>query len=325
MADAGALFALAWRVVPRLPAGLTRRAFELGGVLAHAARIAGVRRLEANLARVADVPDAAALRRLSRRAMRSYMRYYSELFQLRTVTRDQLRARVRTIGLRDYREQVTEHMVIGALPHMGNWDLAGAWSGQHFAHVTTVAETLEPESLFREFLDLREGLGMTIFPYRKGTGVFRQLLGEARTRPGFMPMLADRDLGRDGVVVRVNGHPMRVAPGAAAVALATKQPFIGVFIHYERLRGSRRRAAGSPWGIAIEFTAPIEPPAGAGSREAVAAMMQTWADHLTRALADHPQDWHMLQKCFLADLDLDRLQGAGGRATPDGTIAGGAD
>lgn len=315
MADPGTLFTLAWRVVPRLPAGLARAAFEFGGVVAHAARIGPVRQLEANLARVAHVPNRRALRRLSRRGMRSYMRYYCEIFQLRSLTPEQLDARVRTVGERDYAEQLTRHSVIAGLAHLGNWDLAGAWSGQHFAPVVTVAETLEPESLFREFLDLREGLGMRIFAYRKGAGTFRRLLSAARTSPVLMPLLADRDLSAEGLVVEVNGHPMRVAPGAAALAVATRQPFLAVFIRYERLRGPRRRAAGSPWGIVIDFSDPILPPAGAEPKEAVAAMMQTWADHLTTYLADHAGDWHMLQKCFLADLDLERLARAGGAVT----------
>lgn len=318
MVDAGTLFTLAWRIVPRLPAGLARAAFELGAVCVHAARIGPVRQLEANLERVADVRDRRALRRLSRRGMRSYMRYYCEIFQLRALTPAQLDARVRVVGLRDYRERLTEQTMVAALAHLGNWDLAGAWSGRFLAPVVTVAETLEPESLFREFLDLREGQGMRIFPYRKGGGVFRELLGAARSSPSLMPLLADRDLSAGGIVVQVNGHPMRVAPGAAAVALATKSPFIGIFLRYERLRGARRRAAGSPWGVVLDFTDEITPPPGVGSSAAVAAMMQEWADHLTTYLADHAQDWHMLQKCFLADLDLERLARSGGTTTPAG-------
>ena len=47
---------------------------------------------------------------------------------------------------------------------MGNWDLAGAWASVHWTAVTTVAERPKPEEVFREFLEFREGLGMTILP-----------------------------------------------------------------------------------------------------------------------------------------------------------------
>ena len=41
--------------------------------------------------------------------------------------------------------------------------------------------------------------------------------------------------------------------------------------------------------------------------EKVAAMSQAMADRFTEAIAEHPQDWHMLQKVFVADLDPKRL------------------
>jgi KDO2-lipid IV(A) lauroyltransferase len=36
-------------------------------------------------------------------------------------------------------------------------------------------------------------------------------------------------------------------------------------------------------------------------------MSQQLADRFTEAIAEHPQDWHMLQKVFTADLDPARL------------------
>jgi len=36
-------------------------------------------------------------------------------------------------------------------------------------------------------------------------------------------------------------------------------------------------------------------------------MSQALADRFTEAIAEHPQDWHMLQKVFTADLDPTRL------------------
>ena len=45
---------------------------------------------------------------------------------------------------------------IVALPHMGNWDLAGAWACLTGMPVTTVAERLRPESLYDRFVAYRE-------------------------------------------------------------------------------------------------------------------------------------------------------------------------
>ena len=49
-----------------------------------------------------------------------------------------------------------DQAVVLALGHTGNWDLAGAWAARAVAPVTTVAERLEPEELFQEFVAFRE-------------------------------------------------------------------------------------------------------------------------------------------------------------------------
>lgn len=305
--NSGSLFLLAWRVIPRLPGSLVRGIFDAIAVIAHAARIGAVRQLEANLSRIRPDLTGGALRRTSRAGMRSYMRYYAESFQLPGLTREQIAARVRAVGIEPLSQGLAEgRPAVGALTHTGNWDLAGAWFVQNHGRVLTVAETLEPEELFRQFVDFREGLGMTIVPFAKGTGVFRRLLGGMRKPVAFVPLLADRDLSRDGIEVDAAGHPMRVAPGPAALAIAGKAALHSTFIRYERLHGDRRRRAGSPWGIVIEFSPPIEVPAGP-QPEAILAMTQTWVDHQISRIAEHPQDWHMLQKVFTADLDAERL------------------
>jgi KDO2-lipid IV(A) lauroyltransferase len=40
--------------------------------------------------------------------------------------------------------------------------------------------------------------------------------------------------------------------------------------------------------------------------EGITAMMQEVADAFTRAFREHPQDWHMMQKVFVEDLDAGR-------------------
>jgi len=46
--------------------------------------------------------------------------------------------------------------------------------------------------------------------------------------------------------------------------------------------------------------------------EKIAAMSQVLADRFTEAIAEHPQDWHMLQRVFTADLP----GGYGGAGSP---------
>ena len=49
-----------------------------------------------------------------------------------------------------------------ALPHMGNWDHAGAWLVLSGVPFTTVAERLEPAALFDRFVAFREELGFEV-------------------------------------------------------------------------------------------------------------------------------------------------------------------
>lgn len=305
--NAGRLFTLAWRHAHRVPEPVLRAAFTLGADIAWAGRGAGVRQLERNLRRVRPEADVRGLRRLSRAGMRSYMRYYREAFTLRAMTPEQIAARVRIQDGDNVTASLTgPRSAVLALAHQGNWDLAGAYACVHLAPVLTVAERLEPEELYRDFLEFRTSIGIDILTLGD-EGVFRELV-RAASRPGrIIPLLADRDLTHRGVEVDLFGHRARVAAGPAALSVSTGAPVVPTAIYYERLRGERRRAAGSPWGIVLHFLPPIPvPPSQLPRTQQVAAVTQGWVDALADQIATHPQDWHMLQKVFVSDLDPDR-------------------
>jgi KDO2-lipid IV(A) lauroyltransferase len=71
---------------------------------------------------------------------------------------------------------------------------------------------------------------------------------------------------------------------------------------------------GEDWGARIYDEIPV-PDTGTRA-EKIAAMSQVLADRFTEAIAEHPQDWHMLQKVFTADLDPARLRGVWGGGQP---------
>jgi KDO2-lipid IV(A) lauroyltransferase len=303
--DLGRAYGAAWRWGRRAPESLVRAVTVVAADAVWLRHGGGVRRLEANLARARPDLDRRGLRRLSRAGMRSYLRYFGEAFTLAGRSREQIAARVRVGN----REAIQPHLdagrqVVLALGHLGNWDLAGAWATRDLAPVTTVAERLKPEEVYQEFLAFREGIGLRIIPLSGAGGdVFRQLVRVMRTGPGITPLLADRDLTSGGVEVRLFGQRARVAAGPAALGIATGVPVFVTSITYERLHGARRRAAGSPWGIYVEFTQVPLPPDDLPRRERVRVMTQAWVDVLGEAIARHPEDWHMLQRVFVEDLD----------------------
>lgn len=312
--NAGTLFGFAWRNVRRLPDPVARGLFDVAAFLAWVRRGEGVRRLEANLARVRPGASRQDLRRLSRANLRGYMRYYCESFQLPGFTREQVDARVRPVNAEVVQaELLAGRSVIFALGHCGNWDLAGAWATRHLGGIVAVVEHLEPEELFREFLAFREGLGMTVVPFEKGGSVFRRLVTEMRSGSKVAVLLADRDLTAGGLEANLLGHPVRVAAGPAALAVTAGIPIFTTRIWHERLHGEQRRRAGSPWGVVIEFAPPLMADRSAPRPAEVARLTQAWVDLLGEKIHEYPQDWHMLQKVFVADLDPERLARAGSK------------
>ena len=135
--------------------------------------------------------------------------------------------------------------------------------------------------------------------------MFRELVRTVRRGGQLVPLLADRDLTARGVEVDIFGERSRAAVGPAALGLATGVPVVPTSIVYERLSGPRRRAAGSRWGIVIHFHAPVSAE-GVPKADRVAHLTQAWVSTLESAVAEHPEDWHMLQKIFVADLDPER-------------------
>ncbi|PFG19601.1 phosphatidylinositol mannoside acyltransferase [Serinibacter salmoneus] len=300
------LYAWAWRIAPRLPEWPAQAAGAVAADVTWLLHTDGVKQLERNLARIRPGLSARELRRLSRAGMRSYMRYFVEAFQVAGFSREKVLARVRPTGVPAVAEVLTRgDSVVMALGHSGNWDLAGAWAAYDLGPVLTVAEKL-PDGLYEQFVAFRNSLGIEIVPLEDGN-TFRTLLRRAGERPQVVPLLSDRDLTRHGVEVQIAGLPARVAAGPAALSLATGFPLVPVDVHYERLRGEQRRAAGSRWGLVIRLLPAIATHDESGQRRGVQEITQDWVDVLMAAYAQHPQDWHMLQKVFHADLDMERL------------------
>jgi lauroyl/myristoyl acyltransferase len=298
------LYRLGWRLVSALPEALAYPLFTLIADLAWWRRGPGILRLEANLGRAVPGADDVALRALSRRGMRSYLRYWCDAFRMPGWSSERILDTVRVDGNDTLRQAFAGGTgVVVALAHQGNWDHAGAWSTLDLAKVTTVAERLRPEAVYDEFVAFREALGMEILPLTGAGTVLGTLIKRVRAG-GFVPLLADRDLTHTGVAVTLLGEPARMAAGPAALALAAHAPLMPVNIYYERLP----RSAPARWGIVLQIHPPVARPDRELPRaEQIALMMQACADALSSGIVEHPEDWHMLQRVFEADLDPDRV------------------
>jgi KDO2-lipid IV(A) lauroyltransferase len=299
-------FGFAWKHAYKIPGPILRGLLNVAADVTWLLHNGGVHQLEKNLQRVRPDLTPKQVRALSRPAMRSYLRYFGEAFVLTHASEEQVRHRVRAVN----DGPVIAAIAAGKSPvrarsHQGNWDLAGVWASAHLNPVLTVAERLKPEEVFQDFVTFREALGMTILA-AGDSGVFRELLRAANGPGRLICLLADRDLSASGIEVDLFGRRARVAAGPAALAVGSKTPLIPASIHYERLTGERRRHAGSPWGIVITFHPEVEVDRTLPKTDQVAAATQGWIDALAQTIHAHPQDWHMLQKVFIEDLDPER-------------------
>lgn len=288
-------FLIAWRASRVLPVSVIRGAVAAISWWGWVTRSKAVRRLEDNLHRLTGI-EGGELRRLSRTSMASTARYYAETLELSRMSPEQVDARVRMDGYEPTRAVLErDGRVVIALAHSGNWDLVGAFTCRNVARVTAVAEKLKPQEVFDQFVAVREQWGMNIIGY-EGSSTFRTLVGAAKREGGVLALVADRDLSGAGIEVEFGGHPARVAPGPAALALAVGCSLQPLFVRYEALTGERKRAAGSKWGVVMEFGPFIEPPATGTNAEKVEAMTRAWGAWLGEEIRKHPEDWHMLQR-----------------------------
>lgn len=288
-------YSFGWQAVRRMP---ERTAYSLFSKIADQAwrqEGVGVQQLERNLARVEQGATRAQLRELSRAGMQSYFRYWCDAFRLP----DWGRARIlETVDL-DRPELLADPIAAGtglvvALPHMGNWDHAGAYGSVRFAPVASVAEDLKPEALTKKFIAFREELGMEIITLRRGEDIYEKIKAKVLENR-IVALLGDRDLTRSGVPVEFFGEPTRMPAGPAALALETGAPIIVGQLTY------------GPGRLIGRFTDPLTVSTATDPAQAIRETTQTIAREFEKAIAPSPQDWHMLQPLWLADLDADRL------------------
>ncbi|MEU4574967.1 phosphatidylinositol mannoside acyltransferase [Nonomuraea sp. ATR24] len=285
-------FAAGWTVVPLLPERPTAAVFRFLADRVWARGGRSVRRLESNLARVTGLaPGSAELRELTRAGMRSYFRYFHEIFRLPSMTTEEIVRRSHTVGAEHVHDTVAAGRgVVLALPHMGNWDQAGAWLVAVGHPFTTVAERLRPESLFRRYVRFREGLGMEVLPLTGGDGHNFGTLATRVRKGGVVCLPAERDLTKSGVEVEFFGATTKMPAGPPLLAVQTGAALLPAILSFE----------GDDWRIHIHEEIPV--PAEGSRKEKVAAVAQSLAAVFEKGIAEHPEDWHMLQRLWLEDL-----------------------
>jgi phosphatidylinositol dimannoside acyltransferase len=283
----------AYRAAERVACAVPARAVAplvwlLGGLAA--ALMPGRRRMVArHLRRVRGRDlEGRALRQAVRTTFRSYAAYWFDTFRLCRLDRDDLDARLEAEGL-EHLDQVLQdgRGAIIATPHLGSWDLGGAWLAGRGYPLVAVVERLEPPRLLEWFAAVRRRIGLEVVV--RGSDVWDRL-EEAVGRNQVAVLVCDRDLSGRGVPVELFGEETTLPAGPAKLARLCGTPVLPVAIY--GLDGGRHRGMVRP-PLTVRRT---------GDEEAdVAELTQRLAVELEGLIRQAPEQWHLLQPNWPSD------------------------
>jgi len=285
---------LGWNALWIMPTRLAHSLFDAAAHIAWRRKAKSVQQLELNLSRVIDCQlDDPRLRPLSLRTMKNYMRYYCETFMLPRWTDEQLIGRVRAENSEPVLAAMKSGGVVLSLPHLANWDWAGAWAARYFGSLCTVAERLRPEGVFQKFLKTRQDRGITLMPLTGDGGTY-EFLREHVNQGRLVALLGDRDVAKSGMSNEFFGHRASLPIGAALLALDTGRPLFTC----------------APWydgeNLVISFDTEVifdrTPVLGRERLRRAQEITKQIASNFEFHIKSHPDNWHQLQPIW-PDLD----------------------
>lgn len=288
-------YQLGWAAMKKIPEPVAKTLFNAIADVA-SKKGKGPEQLRRNLARVVGPENVT--RELVRQSMRSYMRYWLEAFRLPSMVGPELIAKISENVAADVPTKIEASLAGGkgaifALPHATNWDMAGVWLVHHSGEFTTVAERLRPESLFDAFVKYRRTLGFDVIALsgadKPPMAHMEQTLRENRV----VCLMAERDLTGSGVHVDFFGERCSMPAGPALLAKRTGAPLHVVKMHYTHD------------GWLIELSDPLD------TSQPLEDIVQQEADLMAEYIGQKPEDWHMLQPLWHADLSADRRRKMG--------------
>ncbi len=273
-----------WSLIRRAPQRVADSLFEAIARRMKRRNGKSVKRLRSNLQRVKPDLSPTELEELLSRALSSYMRYWKETFRSPDWSRDQILSTVTVSEEHHLLDPINQkRAVVVALPHAGNWDHAGSYFCARGARLVTVAEVLKPRALFEKFLEYRQAIGMEVLPL--DSQAFPELLKRAQDGK-LIALVADRDLSKSGIDVNFFDGVARMPAGPSIVAIRNNIPLVTAFVSY------------TASGIHVDLRE-VSIPDIADEEARIKATVQLCADNFAAGIAEHPEDWHMMQRIWV--------------------------
>ncbi len=270
-----------------LPEAVMRRVGELGGRQAY--RRGGWRRqmVIRHMSRVMgsehEVEDAA------KQAFAAYGRYWAEAFWVRPHRVPGILDAIERDGV--WRAEAARDAGTGmifALPHIGNWEVAGTVAHDLGLELIAVAEALPDNDVVDWFIDIRRQLGIDVVLANEPRIIAR--LGEALDRGAAVALVMDRNVSRGGVEVDFFGERTTMPAGAATLGIRHDVPVFPVAAYFKKGRGHV---------LVVEKA--VEMPTSGTPEENLVEGTEQIARALEELIRRAPTQWHIVQPNWPSD------------------------
>jgi phosphatidylinositol dimannoside acyltransferase len=276
----GSAYSVGAQILRAVPPGLRHAAAAPGGSawfwLSAGQRRASLDNYAAALGRDPSDPEVA---RVARGAFQNYGRMLTDFLLLGSLTPDELLRRVTLDG----REHLDAALARGrgaimAVPHMGSWDMAGAYGGALGYPISAVTERF-PGSLNDAVVRTRQRFGLNVIML--GRSAVRGIT-QALQANSIVALLCDLEQG-PGVSVRFFGKRSIVPGGPAAIALKTGAALMPACQY-----------ATTPGHHHVHVDAPLTLAEG----ETKEGLMQRVVNRFEDFITERPQQWYAFRPMF---------------------------
>src|ERR1700704_1344611 len=276
----GASYRAGAAVLRALPPGLNHAVAAPGGAvwywLSGRQRRSALENYAAALGRDPSDPEVA---RVARRAFQNYGRTLIDFMLIGSLTPDQLLKRMSLDGRENLDAALAQGRgAIMAVPHMGSWDMAGAYAGALGYPISAVAERF-PGSLNDAVVRTRQRFGLNVIML--GRSAVRAIT-QALQANSIVALLCDLEQG-PGVKVRFFGRRSIVPGGPAAIALKTGAPLMPAYQY-----------ATAPGHHHVH----LDPPLAFASGDTKESLMQRVVSRFEEFIKERPEQWYAFRPMF---------------------------